>query len=57
MKIDWDIERNNFEVSLIKVIGLPPEMLKKDEQGNYQNGAVHSAWIGWQKGAKGEKKI
>lgn len=57
MKIDWDMERNNFEVSLIKVVGLPAEMLKKDEQGKYMIPGVNSAWIGWQKSAKGEKKI
>lgn len=54
--IDWDIERNNFEASLLHY-GMPRYALEKDEQGNYLNGGINSAWIGWQKSAKGEKKI
>lgn len=57
MKIDWDTERNNFEVAMLRVACVPADALKKDEQGNYLHGGINSAWVGWQKGAKGEKKI
>lgn len=53
-KINWDMERNNFEVSMLHV-GFAKADLKKDERGNYLNQQLNSMWMGWQKGAKGEK--
>lgn len=50
--VDWDIERNNFEVAMLHFGFAKRADLSKDERGNYLHSGIASTWEGWQKAAR-----
>jgi hypothetical protein len=48
---DLEIERNNFEVTLLST-GYQKGLLQKDEAGRYLHQRTQWMWEGWQKSAR-----